>query len=143
MSTQAQSNSLLVPAIVAGIIGGIIVDAFLAISGHQSPVAIWTFVASTVAGQGASPVVGFIAHFVISIVWAVVYAYIFNAIGQLRNWILGTIVLGLVADAVMMLILHVKLGAPWLAYFEMDLIAHVVFFALPVSLYLSRAVRRA
>ena len=138
--TQARS-ALIVPAIIAGIIGGIVVDAFLAIAGHRSPLDIWGFVATTVAGPGASWIVGFVTHFVISIVWAILYAYVFA--GRLQNWIVGAIVWGIVVDAAMALLLAVKLGAPWWGTFSQGLLAHVVFFALPVALYLSRSARTA
>ncbi len=136
------------PAIVAGIIGGIIIDAFLAIMGHTSPVNIWQFVASTVVGQAAysSPsyaVLGFCVHFIVSIVWAIIYAYVFRAIGQLRNWILGAIVWGIVVDAAMSLLLTLKMGSPWWPTFRGGLLAHVVFYALPVALYLAYQKRPA
>lgn len=135
------------PAVIAGIIGGIIIDTFLAVMGHRSPVAIWQFVASTIVGQGAfsSPsyaVVGFFVHFIVSIVWAVLYGYAFAAMGQLRNWVLGAIVWGVVVDACMNLLLAVKTGSPWWPSFEQNLLAHVVFYALPVALYLAFAGRR-
>jgi hypothetical protein len=142
MAVQARS-SLIVPAIIAGIIGGIIVDTFLCIIGHKSPIDIWTFVGSTVAGPGAPWVVGLIAHFVISIVWAILYVYAAKAVPWLGNWIVGAIVWGIVVDAVMNGILAVKLGAPWGSSFSQGLLAHVVFYALPVTLYLSRYLRAA
>ena len=92
----SENRSLIVQAIIGGIIGGIIVDTFLLIALHVSPIALEARNAALVAGPGASPVLGLIAHFAIAIAWAVAYAYAFNALGQLRNWILGTIVLGIV-----------------------------------------------
>ena len=137
---------LLAQAAVAGIIGGIVVDLFLSIMMHRSPVAIWQFIASTLIGQSAfaSPsyaVLGLVMHFIISIVWAVIYVYAFTAIGQIRNWILGAIVLGVVVDAIMQLILAVKIGAPWGPSFVQGLLPHVVFYALPVALYMARVAR--
>jgi len=82
-------------------------------------------------------------HLVIALVWALIYAYVFNAIGQLRNWILGTIVLGVAVDAVMNLIIMLKTGAPWGTAFVGGLITNVVFYALPVALYLSLTAPRA
>ncbi|MGC9992130.1 MAG: hypothetical protein ABSD52_07040 [Candidatus Cybelea sp.] len=135
------NRSLTIQAIIAGIIGGIIVDAFLSIELHVSPVALESHNAATVAGPGASPVLGVIVHFFAAIVWALIYAYVFNAVDKLRNWVLGTLVLGLVVNAVMNLLITMRTGAPWYSGFATDLIANVVFYALPVALYLAQANR--
>jgi hypothetical protein len=133
---RAHGSSLIVPAITAGLIGGIIVDAFLSIDLHISPVVLEAGNATTEFGI-ASPELGLIVHFVIAIVWAVIYAYVFNAIGQLQNWILGAIVLGVVVDAVMNALIMMKTGAPWGSAFVGGLITNVVFYALPVAWYLA------
>jgi len=143
-----KSNAPLGAAIVAGIIGGVIVDAFLSIVMHTSPIGIWQFVASTIVGKDAftSPsyaVLGFIVHFITSIVWAVVYLYVFGALGQLKNWILGAVVWGVVVDLAMNVILAVKTGSAYLPGVEGALISHVVFYALPVAWYLARSTKRA
>ncbi len=137
------SRSLVVQAIIAGIIGGIIVDAFLSIKLHVSPAALETHNAAIAAGPGASLALGVIVHFVIAIAWAVIYACAFNAIGKLQNWIAGTIALGIVVSVVMNLVVTMKTGTPWSKGFVADLIPNVVFYALPVALYLARTVRRA
>jgi hypothetical protein len=142
----SSGSSLWAQAAIAGIIGGILIDLFLAIATHRSPVAIWQFVASTIVGQGAFAsrsyaVLGFIVHFVVAIVWAEIYAYVFNALGQLKNWILGAIVLGIVVAAVMNLILAIKIGAPWGPSFAQGVLPHIVFYALPVALYMARFAR--
>jgi hypothetical protein len=139
---RPQGGSLVAQAIVAGIIGGIIVDTFLSIELHLSPVILEASNATTAFGI-ASPLLGVILHFVIAIVWALIYAYVFSAIGQLQNWVVGTIVLGVVVDAVMNFIISTKTGAPWGNAFVEGLITNVVFYALPVSFYLARSVRRA
>ncbi|HZY99100.1 MAG TPA: hypothetical protein VFE36_05975 [Candidatus Baltobacteraceae bacterium] len=137
------SRSLVVQAIIAGIIGGIIVDAFLSIELHVSPLALETHNAAIATGPGASPVLGVIIHFVTAVVWAVIYAYVFNAAGKLQNWVAGAIVLGVVVSSVMNLIITMKTGASWSKGFALELIPNVVFYALPVALYLARTVRRA
>jgi hypothetical protein len=137
------SRSLVLQAIIGGIIGGIIVDAFLSIELHVSPIALEARNAALVGGLGAPAVLGFVVHFAIAIVWAVVYACAFNAIGKLQDWVLGTIVLGIVVNAVMNFAITMKTGAPWGGGFIRDLIPNVVFYALPVASYLARTVRRA
>ncbi len=151
MATVARSSSAGAPvgaAVVAGIVGGIIVDTFLALMMHTSPIGIWQFVASTIVGKVAFTsagyaVLGVVVHFIVSIVWAVLYAYAFNALGALKQWILGAIVLGVVVDAAMELLLLVKIGQPFGPAFVQGLLAHVVFYALPVTFVLSRSARRA
>lgn len=145
MAVQARSKSLLGPAILAGIIGGILVDAFLAIMFKVSPVTLWTNVAATAVGPGSAWWVGMLVHFAISIVWALLYVLIFNALGQLKNWIVGAIVWGLVVDACMQFIVATKTGGSWWQGFSspVGLCAHIVFYALPVALYLASAARRS
>jgi hypothetical protein len=136
IQARSQTPSLIRQALTAGIIGAIIVDTYLSIYLHTSPVALEVRNARTAFDVG-SAILGVIVHLVIALVWALIYAYIFNAIGQLRNWILGTIVLGVAVNAVMNLIITLKTGAPWGTAFVDGLITNVVFYALPVALYLS------
>ncbi|HTX57074.1 MAG TPA: hypothetical protein VMD47_08205 [Candidatus Acidoferrales bacterium] len=144
MAVQARSTtSLLGQAIVAGVIGGIVVDAFLSLVMHASPIGIWTFVAATAVGQGTPWIIGLVVHFVISIVWAILYLYAFGALGQLKNWIVGAIAWGIVVDAVMNLLITLKVGAPWWPGFAQGLLAHIVFYAAPVTFYLARTSRTA
>lgn len=143
---SSSTSSLVAQGAAAGMIGGILVDAFLALAMHRSPVAIWQFVASTIVGQAAFTsdayaVLGCIVHFAVSIVWAVAYALAFGAIGQLKQWILGAIVWGVIVDAAMQLLLLVKAGQPFGPAFVQGLLAHVVFYALPVALYMANSAR--
>jgi hypothetical protein len=145
MAVQARSRStLLSSAVVAGIIGGILLDAFLAIAFKTSPIMIWTGIARTVAGQGSPWWIGLVVHFTVAIVWAVLYLYVFSALGQLKNWIIGAIVWGLVVDACMQFIVALKTGGSWVLGFgnPTGIAAHIVFYALPVALYLASAARR-
>ena len=137
IQARSQTQSLVRQAFIAGIIGAIIVDTYLSIELHTSIVALEVRNAMTAFDVG-SPILGLVVHLVIALVWALIYAYIFNAIGQLGNWILGTIVLGVVVDAVMNFIIMLKTGAPWGTAFAGGLVTNVVFYALPVALYLSR-----
>ncbi len=143
MSARARSASLLAPAVIAGIIGGIVVDAFLSLWHHISPITLWTGMASAAAGPGSPWWVGLLVHAVISIVWAVLYAYIVSAIGQLRNWLVAGIVWGVIVTAVMAFIVSTKTGTTWSSNFREDLLGTAVFYALPMAFYLARAARRA
>ncbi|MGB6986759.1 MAG: hypothetical protein WBD74_12365 [Candidatus Aquilonibacter sp.] len=142
MAVQARStSSLLGSAIIAGIIGGIIVDSFLSISHHISPIVLWTGMAETVAGLGSPWWIGVIVHAITSIVWAVLYLYVVSAIGQLKNWLVVGIAWGLIVNGVMTLIVSLKTGAPWGSVFMTDVLGTAVFYALPMAFYLARASR--
>ncbi len=55
MEAHARSaSSLLGAAIIAGIVGGIVVDTFLSISHHISPIVLWTGMASIVSVKTAT-----------------------------------------------------------------------------------------
>jgi hypothetical protein len=137
-----RSRSLVVQAIIGGIVGGIVVDLYLSIALHASLVDLEGRNAALVAAPGASPLLGVIAHFAIAIVWALIYTAAFNALGGLRNWLLGGIVLGIVVDVVMTLAITIKTGAPWGTGVVMGLLPNVVFYALPVALYLAFSSKR-
>ncbi len=142
MAVQARSTSSLVgSAIIAGIIGGIIVDSFLSISHHVSPITLWTGMAATAVGPGSPWWIGVIVHAVISIVSAVLYVYVVNAIGQLKNWLVAGVAWGILVTAVTALMISIKTGAPWTSSFSEDLLGTVVFYALPMAFYLARASR--
>ncbi len=134
-------KNLIVPAVIAGIIGGIFVDAFLSISHHISPIVLWTGMAATAAGPGSPWWIGVFVHAAVSIVWALLYAYIVNAIGQLKNWLIAGIAWGLIVTAAMALIVSVKTGTSWSSVFVDDVLGTAVFYALPMAFYLARASR--
>jgi hypothetical protein len=143
MRVRRRSTSLFVPAIVAGIIGGIVVDTFLSISHHISPITLWTGMAAAAVGRNSPWWIGLLVHAVISIVWAVLYAYVVSAIGQLRNWLVSGIVWGVIVTAVMAFIVSTKTGTSWNRNFMEDLLGTAVFYALPMAFYLARTVRPA
>jgi hypothetical protein len=63
----------------AGVLGGILIDAFLVVANHTGIISVWQFVASALVGPAAFSsqsyaALGFAMHFAISIVWASIYA---------------------------------------------------------------------
>lgn len=135
-------------AVVAGIIGGILIDAFLILTHMASFPGIYQFVASGVVGSVAfsSPNyiwLGVVLHLVISIVWALIYGYVAVAGKFTQRWLVGGIVLGIVVmigmTIVQMLAHLAPAAAPSLSTLGMLLIAHVVFYGLPVAGYIARA----
>lgn len=148
MATVSPVNrsAVLVPAIVGGVLGGIVIDLFLIVVAHQPIPGLWQFVASTLVGPQAfsSPswaVLGLVLHFVTSIFWAIVYVYVWR---NLSSWIVGGLVLGVVVAVCMSLFLMVKAAAPFPTGVGliMTLIAHWLY-ALPVAWYVARSVRTA
>jgi hypothetical protein len=134
--------------VAGGILGGIFIDAFLTLANQTPIVAIWQFIASTLVGPAAftSPsyaVLGFAMHFAISIVWGVIFAVL--ASGPIRAlvrrpWLAG-IAYGIVVMIAMttgLALAHVGGGAaPSTAMLVKSLIAHTLFFGVPVALYVA------
>jgi hypothetical protein len=148
---RARSN-VWAAGIAAGLIGGALIDTFLVLVNHSSFIQIWQFVASALVGGAAftSPsyaILGFAMHFVISIVWASIYAW--AAFGPLPALARAPVLLGLLYGVVVMIGMTLLLafnhfgpaGGPDPATLVKSLIAHTVFFGLPVALYVSRAAR--
>lgn len=144
--SPAPRSALLVPAIVGGVLGGIIIDLYLIVVGHQPIPGLWQFVASTLVGPQAfsSPswaVLGIVLHFVTSIFWAIVYVYVWR---NLSSWVVGGLVWGVVVAVCMSLFLMVKASAPFPTGIAliMTLIGHWLY-ALVVAWYVARSVRTA
>ncbi|HEY7981611.1 MAG TPA: hypothetical protein VID19_08990 [Candidatus Eremiobacteraceae bacterium] len=138
--------------IVAGTIAGALIDSFLVIANHTTYIQIWQFVASAIVGGAAyaSPayaILGFAMHFAISIVWASIYAWAaFGPMPALAQApVLSGLLYGIVVMIGMTLVLMVNhvgpAGLPDAGTLVKSLIAHTVFFGLPVALYVSRAAR--
>jgi hypothetical protein len=152
MQATAERTSVNVWAasIVAGVIGGTLIDTFLVFANHATYVQIWQFVASGIVGGAAfaSPnyaILGFAMHFAISIVWASIYAW--AAFGPMPALARAPVLSGLLYGVVVMIGMTIVLmvnhvgaaGIPDAATLVKSLIAHTVFFGLPVALYVSRA----
>jgi hypothetical protein len=148
---QSRAN-ILVTGIVAGLIGGVLIESFLAIANHANVIQIWQFVASGVVGGVAFTssnyaVLGFAMHFAISIVWATIYTW--AALGPLPTLARHPVVSGLLYGAVVMIGMDVLLivkhvgpgGLPDPGSLFISLIAHTVFFGLPVALFVGKTAR--
>jgi hypothetical protein len=149
-AVRAGSRSVVAPAFVAGMIGAAVVDAFLSIATHRPIVKMWQFIASTAVGPVAfsSPeyaLLGGFLHLVTSLVWAYLYAYVWRAVNNLRNWGLGAVLWGVVVNVCMDGFLALRGALPPLmpAGIIGGLVAHIVFFAIPVAWYLARSIRSA
>ena len=137
--------------VVAGIIGGVLIDAFLAVANHVSPIGIWQFVASGLVGNVAFTSasyagLGFVLHFAISIVWGLIFAWAAASMPALvRRPILSGLLYGVVVMLGMTMLLAFKhvgpAGLPDAGYLVKSLIAHTIFFGLPVALFVSKGIR--
>ena len=125
----------------AGITGGIVVDLFLILSRNAPFPGIYMFIASGLVGPAAfsSPAyiaLGILLHLVISIVWAAIYAVVFLRLFPKLQWWANAVIFGIVVMLGMQVLLlgkHLEPAFPTGAGLVMVLIAHVVFFALPVA----------
>ena len=141
--------------LVAGVAAGILIDLFLfamqvaAGTPADKLAGNFVFIAAVLLGPGAyaSPVavpLGIVLHFCVAIGWALGYVYLVRSQPQLiaRPWISGA-AYGLVVYVFMEIIL-ITAGlyhrvAPGL--FATQLVAHVVFYGIPVAVIAARMLR--
>jgi hypothetical protein len=150
-AVERQNVNVIASAAVAGVTGGVLIDAFLAVANHMSPIAIWQFVASGLVGGVAYTstsyaVLGFVMHFAISIAWALIYAAAAGPLPALvRRPVLSGLLYGVVVMFGMTMLLALKhvgpAGVPDALTLTKSLIAHTVFFGLPVALVISKGIR--
>ena len=137
-------------AVTAGFLGGITVDLFLIIVRAVPFPGVYQFIASTLVGPVAFTsssyiALGLVMHFLISIAFALGFAFVasrFRAVlDQPLAW--GAI-FGLAVYAIMESVLALAHAAqsPSVKGIVISLVAHVVFFGLPVALYIARADKR-
>jgi hypothetical protein len=143
--------------LVAGFTGGIMIDLFLfgvqVINGTPLGAAIagsYTFIASALIGPSASNnpfavEIGLVLHFCVAIAWAFGYVYLVRQQPQLlaRPWISGA-VFGIVVYTFMEIVLLTAglYHRPKPVELEIALVAHIVFYGIPVGLIVSRSLRR-
>lgn len=147
----------LTAALAAGIVGGILIDLFLigtAVGGGATAgqaLQIYPWIASVLFGPSvltnpAAPLIGVVVHFCVAIGWALGYVYLIRSQPQLLTRpIISGASFGLVVYVFMQIILitagqYHRPSPPALAA---GLIAHVVFYGIPVGLVVSRVLRRA
>jgi len=134
-------------ALVAGLVGAVLIDAFLwlaTLAPHGGSIlAMWQFVASTAFGKGAlaNPAfawVGLAMHAGVSIGWAGGYAYLAATRPFLsRRWPISGFVYGIVVFLLMQIVLLVdgNFTAPSsVSAVATALAAHCFFFGIPVAL---------
>lgn len=146
--------------VVAGIAGAILIDLFffvLAAAGGASfadtAAKSFAFTASAAIGPAAAAAnpplavtLGVLLHLLVSIAWALGYVYLARSQRHLiERPVLSGIGFGIVVYVFMNIVL---IGAglyhrPTVQNFEAGLVAHLIFFGLPIALIVARTLRTA
>jgi len=151
-----QSGILPAPALVAagvtaGVAGAIIIDIYLivvlvAVLHSTTLAGLYEYVASGAIGQaayagGSAPYLGVALHVVVSLMWAIGYAYVAARTPQvLQRPLLSGIAFGFVVMVAMQLV-EVAAGiyrVPTTLSLGNDFIAHTAFFGIPVAYIVTR-----
>lgn len=144
------------PGVVAGLVGAVAIDAYLLLTvvlatHSETATAFYRFVASSVIGRAAyeSPSavpLGIAVHVIVSVMWAVGYAYVAARTPQVRDrWTVSGIAFGCVVMIAMQLV-EVAANIYHLPdAFELfnQFVAHVAFFGIPVAYVVSRRLEPA
>lgn len=133
-------------AAVAGTVGAVTIDLFLYLATvlpHDgSMISVWQFIASTAFGKVAFASasyawVGLLMHFIVSIAWAAGYGYLaVTQPGVAARPVISGLVFGFIVWGIMQLVLYTvqALHIDSFADAIVSIIAHTVFFGLPVAL---------
>jgi hypothetical protein len=144
-------------AVVAGLCGAVLIDCYLMMTEtfvirNATPLRVMQWDASNALGMAAyrggwaTAALGTLMHFAVSIVWGALYV----AAAVRVRWfvthpVAGGALLGIVAMSVMRAVVHLGHAIvrpfPNALSFSNILIAHVVFFGIPVALVASRLLR--
>jgi len=153
-SEAPQLRPLLLHGAVAGIVGGILIDAFLyfatILPSHGSLGSMYQYIASNAIGDSAfgSPNavwLGALMHFCISVAWGVGFAYaIATRADVLSHPYLAGVVFGFLVQLVMQIVLAITghYQKPTAPMFADSFLAHTVFFGLPIALYFTAVLQR-
>jgi hypothetical protein len=150
---------LVLAAVAAGLCGAVLIDLYLIVTEtfvirNATPLLVMQWDASNALGVAAyrggwaTATLGTLMHFAVSVIWGALYV----AAVQRVRWLVthplaGGVLLGVVAMSVMRAVIHLGHAIvrpyPNAFYFLNILIAHVVFFGIPVALVASRLLRNA
>jgi hypothetical protein len=151
MITSLARRDTIVAACAAGLAGAITLDAFRLLvhwpnAPYLDPVARYTFNASVLVGNAAvgapwAVPLGMLLQVIVSITWAFGYLSLAQRQPQvLRRPVISGVGFGLVVWFVMLLLLLSagKFDTPSFSSLDRDIIAHTVFFGLPLALVAAR-----
>ncbi len=148
--------AVVVAGVTAGLAGAVIVDVYLIVVlvvllHSMSVPALYQFVASGAIGKGAYSLpaavyLGIALHVAVSLAWAVGYAYVAAQTPQvLRRPLLSGTAFGFVVMLAMQLV-EVAAGIytlPTTGSLANEILAHTVFFGIPVAYIVTRRLERA
>jgi uncharacterized membrane protein YagU involved in acid resistance len=153
MATSVRLNwgRVIMQGVCAGIVAGAVLDVYLYLTAivpaHGSIIAMWQWVASAAIGPVAltNPSyawLGFVVHFIVSIAWAGGYA----SFAQTQNfvntrWLISGLMYGLIVYVFMQILLlgaHAFVWPPTPAAFVNQILAHMLFFGVPVAYVVAR-----
>jgi hypothetical protein len=139
-------SRVVLTALAAGLVGGAFLDAYLSIaplaSAHPAMAATWTTIAVAAFGKGMlsngyATWIGLAVHALVSIAWAGAYAYAAaSAANVRRRWYISGPVFGTIVYLLMQIVLLVSGNFEYPHSpddFVSALIAHAIFFGLPVA----------
>ncbi len=157
MERTVSLRDQLTAGVVAGVAGGILIDLFLfamqvaagtppdKLAGNFAFIAAVLLGPSAYANPAAVPL-GIGLHFAVSIGWALGYVYLIRSQPQLlvRPWVSGA-GFGLVVYVFMQIVLLTagQYHRTTPGVLGTQLLAHVVFYGIPVALVVSRLLRAA
>jgi hypothetical protein len=143
------------PGLLAGLVGAILVDAYIltvgAITHQLTAVQLYTFVASALLGKSAYTLpqavwIGIAIHLGVSFGWGLGYAYGAESAPQL---VTRPLVSGIVFGLFVYLCMQIALAligiwhAPSASDAFTGIVAHVIFFGLPVAYVVANRMRVA
>lgn len=146
-------RAIVVRGLIAGVIGGILIDAFLYVAqimpAHGTIFGLWQFVAATALGPSAftnpnTAWLGLFMHACTSIAWGIAFSYVAHTrAGIVEHPYISGLVYGVIVMIIMQIVLMVAKSwtAPSVQSTLIGLVAHCIFFGLPVSIYVARAMR--
>jgi uncharacterized membrane protein YagU involved in acid resistance len=151
MTEQRNWSAIIRQGVAAGIAGGILMEAYLLLTtvvpAHGSVLQVWQWIASAAIGDVAFSNVayawfGLLLHFLVSIGWATGYAYLAQERPYMnQRWAISGPVYGFVVYIMMdILLLGVRkfIPPPTPLLLLNALVAHSVFFGLPVAFVVAR-----
>lgn len=152
MATTVRTNwaSIVKQAALAGTVGAVTIDAYLwlttVLPAHGSIIAMWQWVASSIVGQAAYSRaefawLGLLVHLLVSMGWAGGYAYLTRSQAFLnQRWIVSGLFYGAMVYVFMQILLigaHLFVFPTALGILS-GLVAHCVFFGLPVAFVVAK-----
>jgi hypothetical protein len=149
--TQSQSQSIFAPGLIAGLLGGVLIDGYLLITvvavAHRTTVAgFYQFVASSAIGRAAygepnAVLLGIALHASVSLAWGLGFAYVASRTPQI---VARPLTSGIVYGIVVMLAMQlVEVAAnvytlPDTFALVNSLVAHTIFFGIPIAYVVTR-----